>query len=196
MPGPCAHVGFGLALAQVLQWLLPLPRCFAPNSAHELRTLVDLVVLATSLLPDAIDKPLYWTRVCHATRSYGHTIVFLVLATSLTWSVCRGAPCSSSYGHATTCSVGSLVSHVFACGPEWSYAVFIGIASHLLADRMFGHVPLLWPLQPFVYPSMVHTRTSVALLRAFDLASLIYVVVGTPLMAHLLRLVSELAAMQ
>eukprot|EP01095_Lingulamoeba_sp_RSL-Kostka_P000315 TRINITY_DN1047_c0_g1_i2.p1 TRINITY_DN1047_c0_g1~~TRINITY_DN1047_c0_g1_i2.p1 ORF type:complete len:171 (-),score=2.36 TRINITY_DN1047_c0_g1_i2:77-589(-) len=111
---------------------------------------VDIITVITSLLPDLIDKPLWIAKKTSATRTYGHTILFLLLI-SLTASVF----CSNII--------------LNACDNEWIIVVFVGVLSHLLADLVFGYVPLFYPFQPFKYPSMIHTFKSRSFVFLFDL---------------------------
>merc|ERR1712072_1242321 len=50
----------------------------------------------------------------------------------------------------------------------------IGLLSHIFADKLFGYVPFFWPIQPFVYPSMIHTKSSKMALKSLEAAGLIY----------------------
>jgi hypothetical protein len=167
MPQPCAHIGFAFALAHCVQWYLALPVCYDTNVLSEV---VDLVLLVSSLLPDLVDKPLYLCRLCKATRTFGHTLAFAAATIAAAWYF-QHHVCGS-----TRCAVEEMFVHLrdLACDWVWVYGVAIGLLSHLAADLMFGYVPLFWPLQPFRYPSMVHTKASIRCIKALDLAATVY----------------------
>jgi len=108
------HLGMGRAL--VRPWLGPLPW---------------LPLAVGMLLPDLIDKPLYYTHISSflsCTRTIGHTAIFaaVLLAVAALWSSRRG------------------------------WALGVGVATHLVLDNVFDAVvggglgsawiALVWPL--------------------------------------------------
>jgi hypothetical protein len=143
MPDPCAHVAFGFMAARIVDVLVPWSRDNGSSSVATARAsfmVVDALVAVGSLLPDLLDKPLYLCRCAPGTRSYGHTLLFLIAATGATAAALLHSP--ASLAAALPLGAAALVA-------QWQNAarvVFVAIASHLLADTFFGYVPLLWPL--------------------------------------------------
>lgn len=148
---PCAHIGFGILLSQICSVVLAGYFETGDQAGPLLRT----TTVVASLLPDIIDKPLHWGRQCKATRSVGHTILFM---------------CGVS---ATVLAV-DLPQPWHDCQPAFALAVSLGVASHLISDLLAGYVPLFWPLQPFRYPSMIHTRGTKTALRACEVVSFLW----------------------
>merc|ERR1712130_101091 len=86
-------------------------------------------VASSALLPDVLDKGLYWSHQCHATRSFGHCTLFVLAWFAVGWAL-----------------LGKAMGLIF----------FVSALSHLLVDLFFGYVPFFYPLQSFRYPSMIH----------------------------------------
>ena len=174
MPDPCAHVGFGFLAARVLAWFFP--PC-APSNANSSLAL-DLMIVLLSNLPDIVDKPLFLIGCTQGTRTYGHTILFLVLATALS------AVSAAIFGPLEWLEAGEI------CGWESiARLVSVGIASHLIADCFFGYVPLLWPLPRWEFREYAIT-TATARKRAkrwkgvLDIVALVFVSFGSNVPQH------------
>jgi len=91
-------------------------------------------VLLGTILPDLIDKPLYYLfGVVPGTRTFGHTGVFLLSLTFI--------------------AVFKKSRVLAACS--------LGIVSHLLLDSVgggsLGHTPLLWPILGWEFPTLPYT---------------------------------------
>jgi membrane-bound metal-dependent hydrolase YbcI (DUF457 family) len=141
-------------MATVFANFLPAEHSLSPSAV----LLLDLSVIIASLLPDLIDKPLYLLKLTGGTRTYGHTILVSAFV------------CAAVY-------ISLLQFWTTIEYPEgWTYAVVVGIASHLVADSFFGYVPLLYPLQGFRTISMVHnlnTRSKMRWLEALGCLNIV-----------------------
>ena len=115
---------------------------FVTNNTYQYH---EVYVVFGALFPDVVDKALYRTKQCHATRSYGHSILFCVICSTLCWVISQNS--------------------VLSC------IVALSLLSHLFADLFFGYVPLFYPFQQFRYPSMVHTHSSLRQLKILELLS-------------------------
>lgn len=141
---PCGHLGSGLLFTHVL--VVVAQFSYDPRN--------EWVLWFGSLLPDAIDKPLHWFLHVKATRSYGHTLIFMF-------------------------AISAVIQLVFP--KEYMILAFLGILSHLAADLWFGFVPLFWPLQSFRYPSMIYTRNTKRHLNYAEILGLVYFLSFAPL---------------
>ena len=130
MPDPCAHIGFGFLAARMLVWVFP---ACAPSNANA-SLVLDLMIIVLANLPDIVDKPLFAFGCTKGTRAYGHTILFLLLATALSAIFAATFSPLDWLGTDQPCSWESIARLVGAA-----------IASHLIADCFFGYVPLFWP---------------------------------------------------
>ena len=172
MPDPCAHVGFAFAAARILAWAVPGNICVPPTPRAALA--LDVLLLVMSNAPDLLDKPLFLFRVFRGTRSIGHTLIFLVLATLAAAGLVARFPEALGvllFGGQTPACIARITA--------------TAIASHLAADLCFGHVPLFWPLQSFREISMVYTPHTKRWKTALDLAAIAYVSFCTELPARL-----------
>mmetsp|Transcript_9698 Transcript_9698/g.27216 ORF Transcript_9698/g.27216 Transcript_9698/m.27216 type:complete len:184 (+) Transcript_9698:106-657(+) len=167
MPMPLAHGAFALAAMDVVAWgcehsgevavergagsdvLLECVGRLAPRQHLISPHLFILVLLIACQVPDGIDKPLYYARRTCCTRTYGHTLLCTLLL--------------------------ALAGYIMF-GAAVSVALVVGHGSHLLIDRVFGHVPFLWPLQKFRHPSMIHTIHSKALISALEVIAFPYII--------------------
>ena len=125
----------------------------------------ELIAAIGALLSDLFDKPLYWGKLCHATRSYAHTLVFSVLLYIASWILFRDG--------------------------KLSCILFVSVLSHLFADLFFGYVPLFYPFQSFKYPSMIHTRNTKKILKILELLGLIYLVLFSNIFRSLKSIVVQ-----
>ena len=145
---PLSHIASALVFVHCFGWNLSTVPFY------------EVLAVYSSLLPDVLDKALYWTKVCKATRSFGHTLCFVVLWTAAGWSLSGDGKVSA--------------------------VIFLSAISHLLVDLFFGHVPLAFPFQTFQFPSMIHTKTTRKQLRIIEGCSGVYLLLGTNvLFAHL-----------
>ena len=134
---PFSHCTIGILMCKI----------FFTISPHE-----EWIIIFGSLLADGIDKPLYWSKVCFATRSYGHTLLFLLFA-----------------------SFSSLMLENYFLGSYRITAIFfLSLCSHLLADLLFGYVPLLFPYKPFKYPYMRFTKNTKLQQRGLEIFGLLF----------------------
>ena len=136
---PLSHVVAGLLAVDLMQYATGSSALFCQ----------EILIVVSALLPDVLDKALYWSRLCHATRSFGHCILFI-----LAWSLLGGT----------------------LFGQQVGWILFASSSSHLLVDLFFGYVPLLYPIQSFRYPSMIHTKTSKQQLKTIEAVALMYLV--------------------
>ena len=189
MPDTCAHAGFGFLAARVVgavvPWsvtqsthVLPTLTFFAcrglcqPPTAIEALAMDALIVIAANL-PDLVDKPLFLLRLVPGTRSYGHTLVFLVLITVATAVATAAATAAWPLSDLEKCDWAGVAR-----------VVFVAVASHLLADFCFGYVPLLWPLEgwEFRFQSIEkesHRKTARGWKRWLDGAAVLYISFGS-----------------
>lgn len=171
MPDTCAHAGFGFLAARVIGAIVPWGLC-SPPSAVETLAMDALIVIAANL-PDIVDKPLFLLRLVPGTRSYGHTLLFLALATLAAATATAAGPFSTLLGECDWAGVARVV--------------FVAVASHLLADFCFGYVPLLWPLSGWEFRTQSiekesERKTAKRWKRWLDGAAVLYVsfVSGVP----------------
>lgn len=109
----------------------------------------EVVAVIGGLLPDVLDKILYYSKWCHASRSYGHSILF--------------------------CSICTIILYYFTKDRILCGILFSSLFSHLIADLFFGFVPVFYPFQKFKYPSMIYTRSTKKQLRVIEAISSIIV---------------------
>jgi hypothetical protein len=202
MPDPCAHIGFGFLAARlvgaVVPWQTPMPESLA----------IDLLIVAASNLPDAIDKPLFLARCAPGTRSFGHTLMFLAAASAAAaWlaaakpmliaaafgasaAAIESPPASAAAAAAAVAPAAGFAAGVAAAfGSGLARVVFAAIASHLVADMLFGYVPLLWPLpgwefRPTPMCSRDHREATKRRKSWLDLAAVTYVTLATAVPQH------------
>eukprot|EP00037_Helgoeca_nana_P014623 m.136584 g.136584 ORF g.136584 m.136584 type:complete len:228 (+) comp22634_c0_seq1:104-787(+) len=155
----CAHIGFGLGAVYTVMAALSMSGnpLFTGFTGFTPTLTTDAVVAVCSLLPDVVDKLLWIFRVTKGSRTYGHTLIFVGGMSAL----------------------GSLL------GPQTAGLVGLAVLSHLVADRTCGHVPFLWPLQPFRLKSMTHTPATHRAIRACEVLGVLFVMVSTGLPARL-----------
>jgi len=99
------HIGIGRRLASIVDERLP-----------------QIALVVGTLLPDLIDKPLYYSRLwsfVNSTRTFGHTGLFL----------------------------GVLIVLSFALRSRPMKALALGVATHLLLD-LLGDIAYLWRREP------------------------------------------------
>jgi len=132
MPDPCAHIGFSFFIAHVFSNLLP--------SQHQLtlpgQLVLDTTLAVSALLPDLIDKPLFILKITKGTRTWGHTLLNLIICVLLTWWSLENVAVNSFFTSWLDDELASsgLKMKVLINPIEWATAVFLGISSHLLAD--------------------------------------------------------------
>ena len=126
----------------------------------------ELIAVVGALLSDLFDKPLYWGKLCSATRSYAHTLVFSVLISLTCWILLKDV--------------------------KLSCILFVSVLSHLFADLFFGYVPLFYPFQSFKYPSMVHTRYTKNILKVLELLGLMYLILFSNIFISVKSIISQL----
>ena len=164
MVNPCGHIGFGLIFAQLIKSWFRVEGLTFDDVA------VDLITIIFSLLPDLVDKPLYWMKLQKSTRSIGHTLLFLFAVTYSFSFFCVQVVNLSGLNYFDLEQVREV-----CLKEEWKFYIFTAVVSHLLSDLLFGYVPLFWPLQSFRYPSMIHTRKSKSIIAIIEISSLAYV---------------------
>lgn len=155
MPLPLTHAASTLVLYRFLLHCFPSFSSSYTNTTTEadfnMMVILEICLLISSITPDGVDKPLYWGRISCCTRTYGHTLLFAFLFSAITAAVSHSGKNASF-----TFFIISFSSY-YDLG-QIGRVCLLGIISHLLADRVFGYVPFFWPFQPFVYPSMIHTK--------------------------------------
>eukprot|EP00928_Gymnodinium_smaydae_P065236 TRINITY_DN48406_c0_g1_i1.p1 TRINITY_DN48406_c0_g1~~TRINITY_DN48406_c0_g1_i1.p1 ORF type:complete len:219 (-),score=12.56 TRINITY_DN48406_c0_g1_i1:115-744(-) len=170
MPDTCAHVGFGFLAARLLNLITPWD-----TPCHE-GLAIDALIAVASNLPDFLDKPLFLCKCTCGTRSYGHTVLFLILATV----ACAILPFNQFQAAAW----------FGVC--DWfgiARVVFVAVSSHLLADTCFGYVPLFWPLPGWAFRAeSLDSEEERARAKRWkpwlDATSIVYVTVGTSMPQH------------
>ena len=167
MPDPCAHVGFGFLAARLVAFITPWQLC-TPQSPAEALGIHGLLVVGSNL-PDLLDKPLFLMKLTRGTRTHGHTLLPLLLATLSSAAFFATAP--------------------VAVGCDWpsiARVVFVAVASHLMADQFFGYVPLLWPLPGWGFRTQsiekaCYRKQAKRWKPVLDLAAIVYVSLDTGL---------------
>jgi hypothetical protein len=190
MPDPCAHIGFGFVAARLVgalvPWQTPMPESLA----------IDLLIIAASNLPDAVDKPLFLARCAPGTRSFGHTLLFLAAVSAAAAWIAAAKPAlvaavfgAGAAAAAPADAAGVAAGAAAAIGSGLARVVFAAIASHLLADMLFGYVPLLWPLpgwhfRPTPACSRDHREATKRRKNWLDRAAVAYVTLSTAVPQH------------
>ena len=128
--------GFGFLLARVFALCLPA----VANMSLSAKLILDGTIAFSSLLPDLVDKPLMLLRITSASRTYGHTLLFLLISSSLAYFTLKKLQC-------------------VIVPSEWVAAFSLGVISHLLADCFFGHVCQ----PPFLRPTTSDTSQALSL---------------------------------
>ena len=139
------HIGITLALAKYAPRAIANiqgqfgprrgTRTFKPSWTERLD---DRVILAGSMLPDLIDKPLALfiapTLVGHSLRSYGHTLVFAVMLLAVA------------------------VVLALLAKRQWPVVLALASSGHLILDTMwYSHRILLWPFTSSTFsPRFIH----------------------------------------
>ena len=155
----CSHVLAGYLVLAAARRV-----AFMRATVGEVTAAHDVVLVLASLMPDLIDKLRYMSGVASASRSFGHTLVVVMVA---------------------SLAFGGLLTVVGASRPSSHAAVAAaGMISHLLADMTCGHVPWFWPMQDFRFPSMIHTHMSRTALALIEAASLVFVALHPGLLAR------------